>query len=130
MDRLATKHSYTRKAGDQVPKHITRLMRMRHPTVSILWDNANKKWCLVQNCRGQTHFITFLAQGVTLANTVYYLDSIHPTRLSSKWARERFLADLDKNATAAAVSNVARDMVRDGSSDLFNALTNRKVFGR
>lgn len=127
MDRLS-KTRFTRKVGQQIPKHIRKLMAQRHPTVAILWDRGAEKWCLVQQVRGRNHLIDFIRGTMTLDNTVYALDRMHPANFHSKWQKQRFLDQLDDNRVASAVEKDSRDRVREGSSDLWNVLTNRRVF--
>lgn len=126
MDRLKRKR-FVRKAGLQVPKHIERLMAMRHPTVSILCERRTMKFCLVQHVRGRDFLICRIADRPTLANTVYFLDRCHPSRFKGKWAQERALRAMDENPEIARVAERSRLMVADGSKDLWNALNNRLV---
>lgn len=130
MGRLRNSRRYfVKKAGFQVPRHVERLLKQRHPTVDILWEAKTRAWAIVQTIGGISMLVRFLSPGEqpTLANTVYYLDSIHPNRLRSKAAQERFLAKLDENPAAADAKRRAQDAVRVGSSDLYDRLTGRKV---
>jgi len=123
---------YVRKAGAQIPRHVAKMMARLHPTVSILWHLNTKRWCLVQRVKGRDYMIRLLEKNgqyapPTLANTVYVLNSSHPSRLRSKAARERFLDQLDANPQRDYVKKRSRGMVADGSRDLWNALNNRIV---
>lgn len=128
MGRL-NKLRFTRKAGYQIPAHITDLMESLHPTVDILWDNGANQWALVQSIGGVLNCIRVLGKGVvpTLENTVYFLTANHPSRLASEFARERFLRELDENQSHSDVARRSADQIREGSKALFNRLTNRLV---
>lgn len=117
-----------RKAGLQVPSHVLSMLARRHPTVSVLWDRTHKCFCLVQTVGGRAHFIRPLQGRPTLANTTYYLDSIHPRNFTGKYARERFLKGLDQNDRLEASTKRAKDQLREGHSEMFNQLTKRRVF--
>ncbi len=130
MGRLSRK--YVKKAGHQIPKHVTRQMRRLHPTVDILWSEQLKRWCLVQTVDGRAHLITTIHDKnrfamPTLANTVYYLNLCHPSRLRSAIARERFLQKLDENIEHEVIKKNSSDRIREGSNALWNRLTNRLV---
>lgn len=102
---------------------------MLHPTVDILWEARARQWALVQTIGGVSQLVRFLGPGTmpTLANTVYYLNSIHPARLASQYEQERFLEKLDRNVLAESARRSAQDAIREGSSDLYDRLTNRRV---
>lgn len=121
---------FVKKAGFQVPQVVLRHMRRMHPSVEILWSPQAKKYCMVQTVCGVSQMICSIKGTPNLANTVYYLNSIHPSRFASKYARERLLASMDESEQAARVARRAKDQIRDGSSELFNQLTGRKVFQR
>ena len=77
MDKLKHRRNFVRKAGQQVPNAVTRLMKTRHPTVEIMWEDGMKRWCLVQTIKGVSMLITMLGSPTkfaspTLQNTVYY----------------------------------------------------------
>lgn len=135
MDNLKRKSSrsyVTRKAGQQPPAMVLELLSKRHPTVSLLWETKANRWCLVQTIRGKSQLICFLGnsrryEAPTLKNTVYYLDSIHPSKLSSKAAIDKFIEKMDNPDEVAAAQKRARDRIRQGSNDLWNALNNRRV---
>lgn len=130
MGRLKnSRRYYVRKAGTQIPAHVQRLLKMLHPTVDILWEARARQWAIVQTIGGISQLVRCLGPGVmpTLANTVYYLNSIHPARLVSESAKARFLESLDSNPLADAARKSAQDAVREGSSDLYDRLTNRRV---
>lgn len=119
--------NFVRKAGLQVPQYITDLLKQRHPTVEIMWDVRAKKFCLVQTVRSVSQLIRYIPVPFNLKDTVYHLDSIHPRRFVGKWAQEKFLAGLDENPALAAAKKRSADAIREGSSDLWNALTGRKL---
>lgn len=131
MGRLRkSRRYYVRKAGGQVPRHVTAAMQRLHPTVDILWESVARRWAMVQTIGGISQLVRFLGERETptLANTVYYLNSIHPSRLKSKWAQERFLAQMDENPLAKDAQRRSADAIRVGSSDLYDQMRNRKVF--
>lgn len=117
-----------RKAGLQVPSYVRSMLARRHPTVDVLWDRTHKCYCLVQTVGGRSHFIRPLQGRPTLANTVYYLDSIHPRNFTGKFAQERFLKDLDQNERLEASTKRSKDQLREGHSEMFNVLSKRRVF--
>lgn len=126
------KRRFVKKVGQQVPEMITRLMRVRHPTVEIMWEPQANRWCLVQTLMGVSSLITFLGtadryEPPTLANTVYYLDRIHPSRFESKFDQERMLREIDENKESENIRKRSADRITEGSRDLYNALTNRLV---
>lgn len=131
MDRLKPRR-FVKKAGLQVPGHVLRLMQKLHPTVDILWAWKDQCFCLVQNVRGVQKVIRRLnpKHGITLSNTVYALNKMHPSHFQSHWARERFLRQLDDNPEVERVRRNSRGMIAEGSKDLFNAINRRVVVTR
>lgn len=133
MDKLRkSRRHYTRKCGAQVPDMVADLLAQRHPTVSILWERQIERWCLVQIQNGETHLIAILGdqsryEAPTISNTVYYLDKIHPSKIRSEFAKQKFLEGLDRSDEMKGVQKRAGEQISDGSKDLFNALTNRKI---
>lgn len=133
MDQLTGKRQFVRKVGQQVPESITRLMRSRHPTVELMWEANAMRWCLTQTVRAQTFLITILhKRGAyvppTLANTVYYLDAIHPSRFASDSAKKKLLEGLDQSDEADSVEQRSRDQIAEGSKDIFDLMTHKKQF--
>lgn len=126
------RRKFVRKSGYQVPDAIQKLMRARHPTVAILWEATAKRWCLVQTVRGISSLIRFLGtadkyEPPTISNTVYYLDSIHPSRFRSKFSKERFLSSLDRSKEMLEAQKRAQNQITEGSKDAYNAFTKRLV---
>jgi hypothetical protein len=130
MDRVRPPR-FVRKAGGQVPPHVLEAMERRHPNVAILWDHQANRWALVQNCRGIQFFIRHLGdkrhfEPPTLFNTVNFLDRSHPSNFASRKAQDDLLSKIDENPGLTAAKKRSSDAIREGSSDLFNAI-NRRV---
>ena len=58
----------------QVPKHVLRELKRRHPTISILWSGQTSQWILMQETGGAAHFVHAFSGLPTMANTVKVLD--------------------------------------------------------
>lgn len=124
----------SQKVGGQPPKVVSDLLRKRHPTVRLMWADKQQRWCLVEWPAGKPPVMLRVLAGPrgefvapTLVNTVFVLDRMHPSNFSSARARERLLAELDRNEESAAIERRARDRIRAGSSDLWNAISGRKL---
>jgi len=112
-----------------VPQHVRRMLARLHPTVEILWENTAMRWAIVQTVGGISQLVRFLGEqeSPTLANTVYYLTSIHPSRFLSKAAQDRFLASMDESEQARDAARRSQDAVHAGSSDLYDQMRGRRV---
>ena len=122
-----------KKAGANIPTHVLTMMKRLHPTVEILWANQVKRWALVQTLRGNSQLIRFLDRRgrylhPNLVNTVYYLNSIHPAKLRSKYAQERFLKALDTSSIAERVARSSALRIADGSKEMFKLMTGKRTF--
>lgn len=116
----------------QVSDRVVSLLKARHPTCDILWECRAQRWCIVQTVRGRTELVRILGtadryEAPTIANTVYYLDSIHPSRFRTSAAIDKFLEQMDNPASVAEAQKRAQDRIRQGSVDLWNAMNNRRV---
>lgn len=132
MDRLRhSRRHYVKKAGWQIPKHILDMLAQRHPTVEILWEARVQRWAIVQTIGGVSQLLRCLPHGEppSLQNTVYYCDQMQRDlySLRTKWGQERFLQKLDDNPRVLAAEKRAKDAIREGSGDLYDRMTGRKV---
>ena len=132
MDRLKHRRKFVRKVGQQASPRITALLQRRHPTVELLWEAHAERWCLVQTVRNQCFLIRILEDkgeylAPTVENTVYFLDLIHPSNFTSEAAKDRLLAELDRSQEAEDIERRSKEQITEGSKDLYNVMTNRKV---
>lgn len=111
----------------QVPKHVLRELKRRHPTISILWSGQTSQWILMQETGGAAHFVHAFSGLPTMANTVKVLDKAHWRNWEDKRDQERQLHEIDNSHVDKSREADRQDMIREGSSELFNRLTNRKV---
>jgi hypothetical protein len=123
-----------RKVGGQPNHALMRELRRRHPNVKLMWAPQVERWAMIDappNMKAQLIRIMQTRKGEyehpTMANTVYFLDRIHPDNIQGEWGMQRFLRGLDENPEAEAVERRARDQASAGSADLYNAMTRRVI---
>jgi len=134
MGRLR-KREYTRKAGMQVPQHVTDLLHRLHPTVQVLWHTNRRRWCMVGFDKGGSYLICMIegrdkSYAVpSIANTVSVLNRLHWRHIATAAAKQRLEADLDSRILKDAMRKKREksDQIREGSIALFNKMTNRVV---
>jgi len=117
------------KVGLQPDPLILEEMRRRHPNAMLAWNDRAERWALVDVTPGlppvMIRLLTDRDGGYThptLANTVWVLDTLHPSNMVSEWDKERFLRELDENPERDGIQRRAREQARDGSSELYDVL--------
>ena len=127
MGRLSNRA--IRKAGMQVPDYIQDLMSSLHPTVDIMWDTSANVWVMVQTIGRKSQIVGRLRPGepLTLQNTVYHLNKIHPHNFRTPYQRDRLLKELDESEVNRDLERSAADARRVGSGELYDKLKGRIV---
>lgn len=126
-----------RKCGRQPSRTFLRLLKLRHPTLRLMWAHKQKRWAICEVDKGDYRLLCLVAgpggryeePGV---GTIQTLDRMHPRNLRTKWQIERFLKGLDTDAEKMQydIQKRARERAAEGSKDLFNVLNKRLVVSK
>lgn len=121
------------KVGHLPARQVVDTLRQRHPNVRLMWAENIKRWCLVQVDRDPVFLLRVLQDKrgrfmhPNLSNSVYLLDRMHPRNFRHFFQQDRFLKSIDDVKENRDVERRSRDAIREGSSELFKAMTSRKV---
>lgn len=123
-----------KKCGRQPSPTVLRLLRLRHPTVRLLWERRLQRWALCELHGAQWTLLCLVAgpgnryEEPSIA-TVQMLDRMHPRNFRTKWQVERFLKGLDTSHEKMQydLQKQKRVQIAEGSKELFNAINRRLV---
>jgi len=115
------------KPGAQPDEIVMEEMRRKHPNARLCWAEDASSWALIDVTPNLPPILIRLIDGrPTLANTVYFLDSIHPNNIKDDYDVERLERELDNPGEVAKIQRRAKEQIHYGSSELWNAFK-RKV---
>lgn len=123
-----------RKCGRQPSRTVLRLLKLRHPSLRLLWERQRQRWAICELHADKWTLLCLVAgpggayEEPSIA-TIQMLDRMHPRNFRTKWQVERFLNGLDSGLEKMQydLQKQKRVQIAEGSKELFNAINRRLV---